>query len=119
MENSMDTAFFRNVLLAMFILFSVGQALGQSSDDRDFATGIAMTMMVDRVEAGSGTVILDGKAYVVSGQSNALRAAESPSGTRALSLRELRPGMEVVVMTDGTVPEGNHKPQIRGIWLAP
>ncbi len=119
----MNTSGFKNMLMGSLVWLVAGLVAGpsaaQSADDQDVAVGIAMPMVVDRVEAESGTLYLNGQAYVYRESDEALSAAGSPTGTRPVSLRELRSGMEVIVMTDGTAPDRNHKPLIRGMWLAP
>ena len=83
--------------------------------DIDSATGIPQLMVVDSVDSEAGTVTLNGNVYRVSIQKRQAQAALSPNG-RALELSDLKPGMEVVVSTDGTMPSESHQPRLKGIW---
>ena len=83
--------------------------------DTDSATGIPQVMVVENVDSEAGTVTLNGNIYRVSVEKRPIRAAQSPNG-RPLKLSDLEQGMEVLVSTDGTMPDDAHQPRIKGIW---
>ena len=85
--------------------------------DTDEATGVARVMVVDNVNAEAGTVTLNGDIYRISNEKRPSQSALSPNG-RALKLSDLEPGMEVLVLTDGTMPSDSHQPRLKGIWVA-
>ncbi len=72
-----------------------------------------ITMTVELVDRESGTVVLDGEVYRLPHDADdAISSAYERLENRPVTIRELVPGMQVTVITDGTSPEGGHQPQI-------
>lgn len=85
--------------------------------DRDVARSIPQTMTVDAVDFQSRQVVLDGDIYqLLSGDDERPQPLSNSAHGDNLDLAALRPGMQVIVQTDGSDPSDENTPIILGIW---
>jgi hypothetical protein len=75
--------------------------------------GIPQAMWVGTVDEENGLVELDGQLYRIT-QAKPMGLIEDP-GPR-LNLSDLKPGMQVMVATDGTMAAPGHAPMVFGLW---
>lgn len=88
--------------------------------DLEASLGVDMTQSlpqqgtVNAVYPADSEIRIDGVTYRLITQDDSAVTADSKSG--GLSIRDLRPGMTVMIETDGTEPSSRHKPYILRIW---
>ena len=85
--------------------------------DTDVAVAVPQQMLLERVDIKERTIYLDGDAYFVPRmQASKRRSADSQERSR-VDLNSIKPGMTVIVETDGTAPSEKNKPNIVKIEL--
>jgi len=97
---------------------ATGPVLAQSDawSEHDRMATIPEVMQIDRVVPERSEVVIDGHTYrMYDGDPRVLEAAAEMEG-RSLSLKDLKPGMEVYVMTDGIAPSAEYVPFVLGFW---
>jgi hypothetical protein len=114
MKNLFDSIRRFSALTAMIAVAGLLTPLS-AQNDVDMAITPLQIMVVDGFDAEAGTVTLDGNTYRVSLDKRPASAMAAPN-KRALRLSDLKPGMEIVISTDGSEPTRTHQPMIIGIW---
>ncbi|AKS40636.1 hypothetical protein [Wenzhouxiangella marina] len=99
---------------------SLGLAQDSSAIDRDLALSLPQPMTVDSINVRTGEIVLDGRRYQYAEGSTGARLAgmTEESDDDGLRLSQLRPGMQVMIQTDGTEPSADHRPLVIRIWRA-
>ncbi len=82
------------------------QALGV-----DIAPSFPQQVSIEGVNLNAMTIRIDGFTYRLPPQ-----GASTISDRLGVSLRDLRPGSEVFIQTDGTEPSADHQPYIIRMW---
>jgi len=114
-ELSLTTLF---VVLMFWTVHASGQQAAEPG--RDVPMSVPELMTVQSIDLSTGELVLDGQRYVAaldwSGDREQTMMSSQPGEELQVALEDLRPGMQVLVETDGTEASRNHRPLILSIW---
>lgn len=108
------------LLIASLVLgpLSMAPVSAQDGPAFDLLAGPPELVVIERVDPESGLIVIAGQAYALFDGDTSLFALPSEATQRSLDRGQLRAGMEVMVVTDGTEPSRDHRPSILAIWRA-
>lgn len=102
--------------ITMLMAGAVSMTHAQESLAMDLALSLPEQVVIERVDAAAGTIVIDGQSYTLYDGDTSLFNLPPEAGQRSLNPSLLRAGMEVMVVFDGTEPSRDHQPSILAIW---
>lgn len=102
--------------ITMLMAGAVSMTHAQESLAMDLALSLPKQVVIERVDAAAGTIVIDGQSYTLSNGNSSLFGLPPEASQRALNPRLLRTGMEVMIVTDGIEPTRDYQPLILAIW---
>ena len=103
-------------MTAITLLIAASLAAGQSAVQEDLLAAPPELIVVEKVDATQGRIVINGQEYELFDGDRSLFAIPPEANQRQVSISELRPGSEIMVMTDGTSSNTNRLAKIIAMW---
>lgn len=103
-------------MVAVTLLIAVNLAVSQSVPQEDLLAGPPELVVVEKVDATQGRIVINGQEFELFDGDRSLFALPREVDQREVSIAELRPGTEVMIVTDGTESNDDRLAKIIAIW---
>jgi len=104
-------------LITLCLLLASGQHV-DAQQDMDMSMSIPQKMVVDGVNPAAGTVRLNGREFRLADDPKRVEGMNEQFGT-PLALSQIRPGMEVIAVTEAGGSGGNIAGIVFALWRSP
>jgi len=109
----------KSILTSMFavlILLAAQPVIAQAGAAGDMPAAPPELVVVEKVDAAGGRIVIEGQQFEIFEGDVSLFELPPEATQRRLSLDDLSPGMEVMVITDGTETTRDRVASIIAIW---
>ncbi|TQE94461.1 MAG: hypothetical protein FKY71_17635 [Spiribacter salinus] len=103
-------------LIATTFLITANLAVSQSAPQEDLLAAPPELVVVEKVDATQGRVVINGQEFELYDGDRSLFALPREADQLEVSITELRPGAEVMVVTDGTESSRDRLAKIIAMW---
>lgn len=103
-------------MTAITFLIAANFAVGQAAPDYDLLAAPPELVVVEKVDTALGQIVIDGQTFELYDGDRSLFALPPEAVQNQLSLGDLRPGAELMVITDGTVSTDDRLAKIIALW---
>jgi len=103
-------------MVAITLLTAVNLAVSQSAPQEDMLAGPPELVVVEKVDANEGRIVINGQEFELFDGDRSLFAIPREADQREVSIAALRPGEEIMVVTDGTESNSDRLAKIIAMW---